>query len=197
MEQALSEHFWNERYEKCETGWDIGYISTPLKDYFDQLTDKEMTILIPGCGNAYEAEYLNQLGFKNVVVLDFSKHVLQQFKQRVPTFPEHHLIGEDFFKHQGAYDLMVEQTFFCALHPSLRAKYAEHTASLLKSKGKLVGLLFDDVLNTDHPPFGGNKAEYLSYFSPYFDVAIMETATNSIPPRAGRELFIKMIKKIS
>ncbi|MFL3662630.1 MAG: methyltransferase domain-containing protein [Flavobacteriales bacterium] len=195
MEQALSEHFWNERYEKCETGWDIGYISTPLKDYFDQLTDKEMTILIPGCGNAYEAEYLNQLGFKNVVVLDFSKHALQQFKQRVPTFPEHHLIGEDFFKHQGAYDLMVEQTFFCALHPSLRAKYAEHTASLLKSKGKLVGLLFDDVLNTDHPPFGGNKAEYLSHFSPYFDVAIMETATNSIPPRAGRELFIKMIKK--
>jgi len=90
---------------------------------------------------------------------------------------------------------MVEQTFFCALHPSLRVKYADHTALLLKSKGKLVGLLFDDVLNTNHPPFGGNKAEYLSYFSPYFDVAIIETATNSIPPRAGRELFIKMIKK--
>lgn len=195
MEQALSEHFWNTKYEKCETGWDIGHISTPLKAYFDQLTDKEMKILIPGCGNAYEAEYLNQLGFKNVVVLDFSKHALQQFKQRVPTFPEHHLICEDFFKHKDAYDLMVEQTFFCALHPSLRAKYAQHTAEILKPKGKLVGLLFDDVLNTDHPPFGGNKAEYLTYFTPLFDVAIMETATNSILPRAGRELFIKMIKK--
>lgn len=195
MEQALSEHFWNEKYEKCETGWDIGYIATPLKNYFDQLADKNINIIIPGCGNAYEAEYLHQLRFKNVYLLDFSKHALQQFKQRVPTFPEHNLICEDFFKHQGTYDLMIEQTFFCALHPSLRAKYAQHTAEILKPKGKLVGLLFDDILNTDHPPFGGNKEEYLTYFSPYFDVAIMETATNSIPPRAGRELFIKMIKK--
>lgn len=195
MEKALSENFWNEKYEKCETGWDIGHVSTPLKAYFDQLTNKELNIIIPGCGNAYEAEYLNQLGFKNVVVLDFSKHALQQFKQRVPTFPEHNLIGEDFFKHQGKYDLMVEQTFFCALHPSLRAKYAQHTADLLKPAGKLVGLLFDTPLNTDHPPFGGNKAEYMTYFSPFFDVEIMETATNSIAPRAERELFIKMIKK--
>ena len=31
-QQELSEHFWNDRYEKCETGWDIGHISTPLKD---------------------------------------------------------------------------------------------------------------------------------------------------------------------
>lgn len=191
----LDKTYWDNRYKENEIGWDIGEISTPLKDYIDQITTKELKIVIPGCGNAHEAEYLFHKGFKNVFLVDVSPLALENFKQRVPDFPEQNLICEDFFKHQGTYDLMIEQTFFCALHPSLRKKYAQHTAELLKPEGKLVGLLFDAVLNTEHPPFGGNKAEYLTYFSPFFDVAIMETATNSIAPRAGRELFIKMIKK--
>lgn len=30
----------------------------PLKVYFDQLTNKDLKILIPGGGNSHEAEYL-------------------------------------------------------------------------------------------------------------------------------------------
>jgi hypothetical protein len=45
---VLSEAFWDNKYKSGETGWDIGYISTPLKKYFDQLTNKELKILIPG-----------------------------------------------------------------------------------------------------------------------------------------------------
>lgn len=62
----LDADFWNERYSSQQTGWDIGSPSTPLKEYIDQLTDKDIRILIPGCGNAYEAEYLHQQGFSNV-----------------------------------------------------------------------------------------------------------------------------------
>jgi hypothetical protein len=50
--------YWEEKFIKNETGWDIGYVSTPLKEYFDQLTNKDLKILIPGSGNGYEAEYL-------------------------------------------------------------------------------------------------------------------------------------------
>ena len=191
----LDKTYWNNRYKENEIGWDIGTISPPLKVYFNQLTNKDLKIIIPGCGNAYEAEYLVENGFKNVFLVDVSPLALESFSQRVPNFPKENLICDDFFNHSETYDLMVEQTFFCALDPSLRAKYAQHTAEILKPNGKLVGLLFDAVLNTDHPPFGGNKEEYLTYFTPFFDVAIMETSTNSIPPRAGRELFIKMTKK--
>jgi len=42
------EQYWTERYHEHKTGWDIGYISTPLKAYFDQLTNKNLKILIPG-----------------------------------------------------------------------------------------------------------------------------------------------------
>jgi thiopurine S-methyltransferase len=62
-------------------------------------------------------------------------------------------------------------------------------SELLKPNGKLVGLFFDDVLNADKPPFGGNKAEYLSYIKHPLTIKTFETCYNSIKPRAGRELF--------
>jgi hypothetical protein len=64
--------------------------------------------------------------------------------------------------------------------------------TLLANNGLLVGLLFKIPLNEDHPPFGGNKKEYIGHFSPYFDIEIMKESYNSIPPRQGNELFIKL-----
>ncbi|MFT7344682.1 MAG: hypothetical protein ACI9XP_001269, partial [Lentimonas sp.] len=58
MENNLDEFYWSERYKNLNTQWDIGRVSPPLRAYFDQLTDKSARILIPGCGRAYEAEYL-------------------------------------------------------------------------------------------------------------------------------------------
>ena len=37
--------------------------------------------------------------------------------------------------------------------------------------------------------------EYIGYFEPYFDIEIMEPCYNSVEPRSGREVWIKMIKK--
>jgi len=191
----INKSFWNNRYLNNDTGWDIGEISTPIKNYIDQLDNKDLRILIPGCGNAYEAEYLFNNGFKNVYVIDISHLALQQFKNRVPNFPENQLICGNFFEHNSQYDLIIEQTFFCAIDPKLRSDYAIHSAKILKPNGKLVGLLFDAPLNTEHPPFGGNKLEYISYFEPYFNIAIMERSHNSIKPRSDKELFIKLVKK--
>ena len=188
--KELTSDYWINKYRTNETGWDIGHISTPLKEYIDQLENKDLKILIPGCGNAYEAEYIFEKGFKNVFVIDFSPIALANLKKRVPTIPEEQLICDDFFNHKGKYDLIIEQTFFCAITPNLRSKYANHTYELLSANGKLVGLLFNDTLNDDKPPFGGNKEEYLNYFIPYFTINTMDTALNSILPRKGKELLL-------
>ncbi len=188
----LTEHYWNTRYINDDFGWDIGEVSLPLKTYIEQLSNKDLKILIPGAGNSYEAEFLFNKGFKNVFVLDFAEEPLQNIKKRLPKFPSEQLIHQNFFEHQGQYDLIIEQTFFCAINPSLRKQYAQHMKQLLKPNGKLVGLLFNDVLNTDKPPFGGNTEEYQTLFSPLFDIKIMEMAYNSIKPREGRELFVMM-----
>ena len=191
----LNKNFWDLRYQNNEIGWDIGYISTPLKKYIDQLTDKNIKILIPGGGNSYEAEYLHNLDFKNVFVVDISPTALTNLKNRVPDFPKNHLINIDFFKLNNSFDLILEQTFFCSLTPKLRDNYVLKMNQLLRPNGKLVGLLFNIPLNKDRPPFGGTKKEYLSYFKTYFKIEIMELSYNSISERTNNELFIKLIKK--
>lgn len=186
---SFDKNYWKERYKNNETGWDIGNVSAPLKEYFDQLPDKKISILIPGAGNAYEAEYLFNLGFTNVFLLDIAEEPLNTFMQRVPDFNSTHCVCEDFFMHEGKYDLIIEQTFFCALDPELRKKYVSKMHELLNTGGKLCGLLFNIPLNTDHPPFGGNEGEYRKLFSDKFRFATLETAYNSIAPRKGNELF--------
>ncbi|MGB3948968.1 MAG: methyltransferase domain-containing protein [Bacteroidia bacterium] len=187
--------FWAKRYQNNETGWDLGAPSEPLKNYIDQLTDKNIHILIPGAGNGYEAEYLIKKGFKNVFVIDIAKEPLDNLKNRVPEFPTNNLIHADFFEHTGHYDLILEQTFFCALNPSLRNNYVKKMTELLKPNGKLVGLLFTDPLNAVTPPFGASKDEYVNYFGTSFNFNVFEKCYNSIKPRAGRELFINFSKK--
>ncbi len=189
------EIFWNHKYIAGETGWDIGCVSTPLKEYIDQISDKNLKILIPGGGNSYEAEYLFNQGFTNVSVVDISVIPLQNLMKRVPTFPKENLLHSDFFELDERFDLILEQTFFCALQPSLRKEYVSKMNKLLKPGGKLVGLLFNIPLNNDTPPFGGNKEEYISLFEEYFKIEKMETAYNSIPPRDGNELFFQVKKK--
>lgn len=152
-------NYWENRYQNQQTGWDIGEISSPLKAYINQLEDKSIKILIPGAGNAYEAEYLFLNGFKNVFVADIAAAPLQNIKKRLPSFPEKQLLHIDFFELEMQFDLILEQTFFCALPKSFRKAYAEKMQKLLKKEGKLVGLLFDDELPNGNPPYGGSKKE--------------------------------------
>lgn len=194
--EKLDARYWQSRYESNQIQWDIGTVSTPLKTYFDQLQNKELKILIPGAGNAHEAEYLHKSGFKNVLVVDLAKEPLENLKARVPSFPNQHLIHSNFFDLDNRkFDLIVEQTFFCALNPSLRKAYVSKMFDLLEPEGCLVGLLFDAPLNETHPPYGGNKKEYLSYFSEKFNIKYFDKCHNSIPPRANRELFIHLSPK--
>lgn len=191
----LNEEMWSSRYRSNETGWDLGAPSTPLKEYIDSLTDKSIKILIPGAGNAYEAEYLWQQGFTNTHVIDLAKEPLENLLQRVPGFPASQAIQGDFFEHTGEYDLILEQTFFCAISPTLRQAYAEQMHKLLKPGGKLVGVVFNAPKNTDTPPFGGTAEEYKTYFDPYFSYNIYEACRNSIKPRSGQEWFMELAKK--
>lgn len=194
-EQKLDKTFWNNRYLNKDTGWDVGIISSPLKAYIDQLHNKKLKILIPGGGNSYEAEYLFNNGFKNIYVIDISKKALENFKKRVPKFPDNQLLNQDFFTLKDSFDLILEQTFFCAIHPKLRTNYSLKMNELLTKNGKLVGLLFNFPLEIKKPPFGGEKKEYLSLFSPHFNVIQLEDCYNSIPSRKNRELFFILNKK--
>ena len=195
MQDDINQNYWEKRYTEKDTAWDLGYVSTPLKGYIDQLKDKSIKILIPGCGSSYEAEYLLKNGFTNVFVADYASQPLENLKKRVPEFPQQQLLHKDFFSIEDKFDLIIEQTFFCALDPSLRKDYAKKMDQLINKNGKLVGLLFINKPIEDKPPFGGTKEEYLTYFSPYFSIKTFEPCYNSIKPREGNELFMILEKK--
>jgi len=188
----LTANYWNKRYNDDKTGWDLGTISPPLKAYFDQLEDKSLKILIPGAGNAHEALYLFRNGFKNTYVCDWAEKPIQRIQTLEPLFPTEQLICKDFFDLELQFDLIVEQTFFCAISPAKRSDYANKIAQLLHSKGKLVGLLFNKDFKFTGPPFAGDKAEYIDLFEKKFDIMTLEECNNSIESRAGFELFIKL-----
>ncbi len=193
MIKTLDENFWSDRYATQKTGWDVGIITPPLKNYIDQLENKDLNILIPGAGNSYEAEYLHQQGFRSVTVVDIAEAPLENFKKRCPDFPEHHLLHLDFFDLDGQYDLIFEQTFFCALVPDLRTQYVQQMKRLLQPGGKLVGVLFYNLfLDGNGPPFGATPQAYQSYFSPHFELKHFAECYNSIKPRQGAEWFINL-----
>jgi len=195
-ENPLDQNYWNEKWLNNETGWDIGQASPPIVEYMKQYPNKNIKFLIPGCGNAYEAEFLYKNGFRDITLIDIAPKAVEILQEKFKNNPEIKVLCQDFFKHTGNYDLIIEQTFFCAIPPARRKEYAEKAFSLLNPNGKLIGVLFDKQFNQPFPPFGGCPCEYKPIFQPFFEIKTMETCYNSIPSRANSELFINF-KKIS
>ncbi|WP_395802962.1 methyltransferase domain-containing protein [Daejeonella sp.] len=191
----LGQNFWNDQYIAQSTGWDLGQVSPPLKAYIDQITDKNIKILIPGCGNSYEAEYLLEQGFNNVNLIDIAPELVQRLKTKFKSNSHINIILGDFFEHDGEYDLILEQTFFCALDPILRKNYVEKMANLLNNGGKIAGLLFSRIFEIAGPPFGGTREEYQELFKEKFDFKVFDACYNSFEKRSGSELFVVLVKK--
>lgn len=190
----LNKEYWENRYQNNDSPWDAGGITTPIKEYIDQLTDKDIHILIPGAGNSYEFDYLIKKGFKNTYVIDIAPSPIKELRNRNPELEEQ-IIEGDFFSLDQKFDLILEQTFFCALPPNLRNEYVAKMRESLNPKGKIVGLLFDFPLTSEGPPYGGSYEEYHQLFSKNFLIKKLETCYNSIKPRDQKEFFIHFEKK--
>lgn len=191
----FDQNFWNERYLLNETGWDLAQVSPPLKAYIDQLTNKNLRILIPGCGNSYEAEYLLQNGFTDITIIDIAPALVNRLKSKFQSNRNVEIVLGNFFTHKAEYDLVLEQTFFCAINPELRKSYVEAMAGLLAVGGKLAGVLFNKEFETLGPPFGGKSTEYQTLFKDAFNFKTFEQCNNSFHKRADSELFVILEKK--
>lgn len=198
---TLDANYWNARWESGQTGWDIGQASPPLTEYAASVPPSEraaMRVLIPGCGNAYEARELLRMGYGELTLLDIAPEALAsaraRFEAQGETFAERiRWVCADFFEHEDAYDLILEQTFFCALDPALRPRYARQMHALLRPGGRLAGVLFDRAFEGG-PPFGGSIAEYRALFEPLFEIETLIPCPNSIAPRQGAEAFFVVRK---
>ena len=198
--KTLDKNYWKNRWQRGETEWDAHAPTTPIKDFVDYLAaqkvDKNLRILIPGVGSGHEAKYLLEQGFENIVVLDWAEEAIEKCRRQMPQLPDSQLIVGNFFELKGAFDLILEQTFFCALDPKWRPDYATKCFDLLNTEGSVAGVLFGKIFPFDGPPFGGSEEEYRGYFEPLFTIEKMESCRNSIKPRQGNELWIQLKKRV-
>ncbi len=188
-ELPIDANYWESQYVAQTTKWDLGTIAPPLQQYINTLTDKSCSILIPGCGNGYEADYLLKNSFSNITVIDIAPSPVAFLREKHANNPNIKVIQGDFFVHLGQYNCIIEQTFFCAIPPFMRQKYLWKMHQLLTKNGILVGLLFNRLF-VSGPPFGGSQKEYEILFKNAFHIKKMEIAINSVSPRANSELFI-------
>ncbi|MCL6461913.1 MAG: methyltransferase domain-containing protein [Flavobacterium micromati] len=191
--KVLDVMYWETQYQNNNIGWDLGTISPAIKMYIDNLIDKKIAVLIPGCGNTYEAEYLLEQGFTNITVIDIAPTLVSSLQEKFSSNSNITILLGDFFEHKGQYNIIIEQTFFCALEPALRQKYAQKMNELLAADGILFGLLFNRQFDVG-PPFGGSQEEYQIVFQKEFDILQMKLCLNSVAPRANTELFIELKK---
>lgn len=192
MEKINSSKYWQDRYLENSTQWDIGYPSPAIVSYLEKLENKALKILIPGCGNAYEAKYILDSGFNDLTLIDFAAEPVTKLRTALAIYSTSvNIIEGDFFELKDQYDLIIEHTFFCALKPDKRVEYVQKMKALLRPNGKLVGLLFDREFEAG-PPFGGNKKAYKKLFSSVFENVDIKPCLNSIPARQGSEVFIEI-----
>ena len=192
-EQPIDANYWESQYVAQTTKWDLGTIAPPLQEFINTITNKDCRILIPGCGNSHEADYLLQNGFTNITVIDIAPSPVAALTKKHANNPNIKIIQGDFFTHSGQYDCIIEQTFFCAIPPFMRQKYLWKMHQLLAKNGILAGLFFNRNFEAG-PPFGGSQKEYEALFKNAFRIQKMEIAQNSISPRANSELFFTFEK---
>ncbi len=190
----LTSNYWNSRYLDQNTGWDIGHHNVIHTDYVAHIGDKGLHILEPGAGSGYTTAYLYSQGFYNTYALDYASAPKNRFLERNPTFPKEQYLTQDFFELDSRFDLVLEQTFFCAIDPQQRVDYVNKMHSILNPNGKIYGVLFNFNKN-EGPPYGGSKKEYINLFKSKFNIIRIENAKNSIPQRQGSELLIELQKK--
>jgi SAM-dependent methyltransferase len=181
--------YWNNRFDTLNTPWDMGAPSPALINYFKTINNKNLRVLIPGCGAAHEAEWLIEAGFTDISLVDISsvacEQLINRFKNKCKIY------NENFFEHHGTYDLIVEQTFFCALPIDFRNQYLINMSRILVPTGVLAGLLFNKIFDNAGPPFGATLDKYIDLFKPYFSQVNFTNCSLSIPPRAGTELWFE------
>ena len=191
--KEISKKYWNDLYINRDTGWDIGFAAPAIRDYTDHLNNRKIKILIPGCGNSYEAAHLLSTGFIDITLIDIAPALTATLEARFANEPGNRIkiITGDFFEHAGKYDLILEQTFLSALPPAMRPGYVDKMHSLLSPGGRLVGVLFNKVFDVS-PPYGGSEEEYRQLFKEKFIIHKLEQCYNSIDRRKDSEVFINL-----
>ena len=186
--------FWEDIYLADDAKWDLQGPTPIFKKFANNLSLGDLCII--GCGRGYDAIEFAKRGF-NVTAIDFAPSaILSLEKMALYENVDLQIIEKDIFTllpdYENSFDYVIEQTCFCAIHPSRRKEYEIIVKGILKLGGHLVGLWFplDKDIKEEGPPYGTTIDEVKSIFRTGWEVTREEFSEYSIKPRKGREKLI-------
>ncbi|MHC4922470.1 MAG: methyltransferase domain-containing protein, partial [Planctomycetota bacterium] len=149
---------WEAMYEKGEGRWDLGGPSPPLVAALgrDEIGAAGRA-LVPGCGFGHDVRLLAARGW-DATGIDFARPAVREAKRLAKATGTRGASFErrDLFRlprtWAGSFDLVFEQTLFCAIHPDRRDDYVEAVGSVLRPGGQVFGLFFN-IRPEEGPPF--------------------------------------------
>jgi len=131
--------FWQERFEKKETGWDRGGASPQLLAWLDAGELTPCRIAVPGCGAGWEVAELVQRGF-DVVGLDYTPAAVERTLAHLASKGlTAEVVQADVLSYTPSvpFDAIYEQTCLCALHPDHWFDYSQQLRQWLRPGGSL------------------------------------------------------------
>ncbi|RFU47018.1 methyltransferase domain-containing protein [Paraburkholderia sp. DHOC27] len=179
--------FWDERFERGFTPWDQAGVPAAFKTFAAR--HPQLAVLIPGCGNAWEALWLAREG-RQVQAIDFSPAAVANARAQLGAYAQ--VVEQaDFFAWQPPQPpgWIYERAFLCALPLARRNDYAQRMAELLPAGALLAGFYFLGKTSKG-PPFGIERAELDALLSPSFELLEDEPVSDSIEVFQGRERWL-------
>lgn len=179
--------FWNERFERGFTPWDQAGVQPAFETF--AAAHPAAAVLIPGCGNAWEARWLAERG-RTVRAIDFAPSAVENARAVLGEFAG--VVEEaDFYTYEPPFatQWIFERAFLCALPKGQRPDYARRMAGLLEPGALLAGFFF--LGDTPKgPPFGIERAELDALLAPYFTLLDDQPVEGSLPVFVGRERWL-------
>lgn len=193
-------NFWAEHYQSDDDPpWQIPEACPPamaLIDAEEELSPEAgRSVIVVGCGRGLESAALHERGFQ-VTAIDLCPAAIDQARARYPAAINYQVadVLDPPEALIGGFDLLLEQTCFCAIDPIDRDRYVVGAHRLLRPGGSLVGVFYE-VENDGGPPFRTELEEVRSRFAPRFAIRRLARAENSTARREGRELLAWFVRE--
>ncbi len=196
--EGYARNDWQNHYDNDDLQWDLGQVAPPFIRLWEENKFFRGKAIIPGCGQGHEVVFLAENGFQ-VTGLDYAPGAVSLLQSAIKEKSlQAQVLHQDFFQlddtHNAQYDLMLEQAFFCAIHPSRRPAYVETVTRILKKDG-LLAALFYETGEKGGPPFNTTPSDILDHFSDDFHIETLEKTPHSVEKRKDKELLGLLRKK--
>ncbi len=179
--------FWDDHYRSGTMPWDLGDVPAEVTCFLKE-QGRIGSILVPGCGSAYEVKAFRHWG-NQAIGIDVSNEAVMRARKIVGKENAGHLRHGDFFHmnfREAPFAAVYERAFHCALPPSLQKNYADRVHALLKPAGLLFGY-FLYGFETEPPPYPMLPSKETTAFHPKFELLENRPSSHPLPLFRGLE----------